>query len=99
MTDLSADQLKVVRSRVGDNPTDEELNERYDRLGTVDEVIRETLEYRLANLLDRPDSFTVPGEYSESRGGQIKALQDAIAEAGGGNSTVEVLSPPCPDPR
>jgi hypothetical protein len=100
MAALSDNDMKVVRSRVGDGPSDEVLDERYDRLGSVDEVIRETLAARLASLLDRPDTFNVPGEYGESRGGQIKALQDELAGGATASGVPQVRvahaeRPPC----
>lgn len=58
---LPPDSLAVLRSYVGTGPTDDELEARYLRLGSYDQVVIETLRVRYQELLEYPDSLTVPG--------------------------------------
>lgn len=83
---LTAAELIELRAVIGKGtpPTDADLNTKFDRLGSVTLVAREVLSERLADLLTKPTSFSIPGEYSESRGGQIKALQEQLVALGGG---------------
>lgn len=97
---LSDDDLKVVRSRVGNAALEEDLHERYDRLGSVEDVIRETLSARLANLLDQPASFTVPGDYGQDVGANISALEKSLrGETGLAGPSVVIRSAETADPR
>lgn len=90
---LTEDQLITIRRAVGDTPDDAALNVIYDRTADVDELILEVLEIRLANLKAAPDSFSIPGEYSQSTRGQIEALEREIAARGGGTSVLEIWDP------
>ena len=61
---LTADELTAIRAWVGNEPTDAELNERYDRLESLDAVVEETLEAKLALLLEQPSSVSLPSGLS-----------------------------------
>lgn len=91
---LTTDQLVHIRRSVGNTPDDAELNSIYDRVGDVDELILEVLETRLANLKAQPDSFSVPGEYSQSTSKQMEMLEGQIAALGGGSGEVRFIPPP-----
>lgn len=69
-----------MRSWVGTQPTDADLNLRYDALGDVDEVIEEVLREQLALLREEPASVSLPSGLSRSNGENIKSLQAAIDE-------------------
>lgn len=73
---LTEDDLFYLRSKIGtaEPPTDADLDENYDRLGTLDAVAAEILATRLADLANQPDSFTVVGEYSQSTSKQMEAI-------------------------
>lgn len=89
---LDANQLAVLRSRLGSNANEADLSARYDRLGDLVAVEHEVLSQRLADLLASPATFSVPGEYSQSTGENIRALQARIdALPIGGTSTATVL--------
>lgn len=75
---LSDDQVRVIRSWVGDRPRGEDLEERYTRLGDIDEVIRETLRSQLAKLLASPSSFSTPDGLSVSTSENIRTLRETI---------------------
>lgn len=96
---LTEDQLITIRRAVGDKPDDAALNVIYDRTADVDVLILEVLERRLANLKAVPDSFSVPGEYSQSTGKQIDALQAEVSARGGSGHTVRIVDPDPPRPR
>lgn len=70
----------------------------YDSLGSVAEVVRAVLRRRLTDLISQPASLTIPGDISVSRGANIKALQDRIAEVdayyGVGGALARVIPPP-----
>lgn len=82
---LTTDELATIRAEIGDAtpPTDVTLDAIFVRVESVAGVVREVLSKRLADLLARPTSFTIPGDYSESRAGQIEALQKKLAALGG----------------
>lgn len=90
---LSVDQLITIRRAVGTAPSDAELNDIYTRTADVDELILEVLEIRLADLKRNPSSFSVPGEYSQSTGENIAALEKSVAALGGGGSLVRIIEP------
>jgi hypothetical protein len=100
---LSEVQLIRVRRHVGANePTDAELHAIYDRLGDVDELVLEVLEARLATLTSEPAQFAIPGEYSQSVGENIKALQEQLAKLGwgaAGAARVRIVEPEPRQPR
>ena len=79
---LTEDQVQVLRRQVGDRPTTQELQDIYDRTGSLTATAREILEVRLANYQADPASFSVHGEYSQDTGTNIAALQKALAELG-----------------
>lgn len=81
---LTQDQIVSIRRKVGNAPDDATLNEIYARNGeSIDDLVLEVLETRLATLRATPDSFSVPGEYSQSTKEQMKQLEGLIASLGG----------------
>lgn len=75
---LSDAQFRVVRSWVGSGPTDEDLNERFERLADIDQVILESLRAQLSKLLEQPSSFSTPDGLSMSTSENIRALRERI---------------------
>ena len=71
---LTSDEREQVRDEVGDGPDDADIDAAYDRTGSWQGAAAAILSRRLANILAGPDSFSVPGEYSESRSKQVDAL-------------------------
>lgn len=96
---LTDAQVHYLRTKVGtDAPTDDELQEAFDRLDDVDSVAREALEIRLADLLAAPESFSVSGEYSQSTGRNIDGIKATLATLGGiselgSGGTVRIIEP------
>lgn len=89
------DELKVARSWIGTTESDNTFNERYDRLGSLDSAITESLRAQLAVLvLDQPSSISTPDGTSASFSANIKALQDLLEdfEGSGGTDSVGVTS-------
>lgn len=99
MAELTDDQLTYLHVHVGAAVSDDELFERYERLGDVDEVVLETLRQQLSSLVATPAQFSVAGEYSQNTAENIKALQakltsfTAESSSSGGLSVVTVVSP------
>jgi hypothetical protein len=89
---LTPDELAAVRAEIGavTPPTDADLDAIHDRLGSPVAVVREVLSKRLADRLAAPQSFSIPGDYSESW--NIDALQKQLAALGGSGmgGTVQV---------
>lgn len=78
---LSDEQLAVIRSYVGNLATDGDLEDRYDRLGSEEEVIVETLRARLAVLvLDQPANISVPDGPTIGTAANIAALQKSLED-------------------
>jgi hypothetical protein len=98
MAALTVVDLAYLHAQLGTDADEDDLQERYDRLGTTAGVVREVLQQRLADLLVTPAQFAVPGEYTQGTGENIKALQAQLAELGGVDGTasleVRVLPPP-----
>src|SRR5512134_2794715 len=77
MAELTLDQLKVVRSWVGDAVHEATLHERYNRLGDLDGVILEELRHQHAVLMDSPTSFGAEG-ISVDFGTNMSSLNEKI---------------------
>jgi hypothetical protein len=75
---LSDDELEVVRSWVGSGPEDDDLNARFDRLGTVSLTIEEALRSQLAELINQPASLSTPDGLSISVGENMRILSDRL---------------------
>ncbi len=75
---MTDDELELVRTWVGDTPSDAELQEIYARVEDLATVVRQVLRKRLANLLAQPASLSVPGEVSINNAANIAALQNSL---------------------
>jgi hypothetical protein len=94
---MTVEEMAWVRSKVGTKtpPTDADLDLVFDRVGSTEEVVREVLDTRLADLRNRPAQFAVVGEYSEDVGANIAALEKEVRATGGGSARVR-FTDPCP---
>lgn len=84
MTALTADDLAYLHSEY-DGLNELVAQAAYDRLGSVPEVLLELIRTKLAAAIAGPD-FNLSGVYSESKAGQIQALQaqlNRVANAAG----------------
>jgi hypothetical protein len=93
---LTTEELAYLRSELGTDIDQVDLQERHDRLGNVQAVAAEVVRERLATVINAPTSFTIPGAYSESRSdATVKALQDQAARLAdaltGGSTTGRVV--------
>lgn len=79
---LTADQLRVVRTWIGDKtpPTDADLNSWYDLLESPKAVVNEVLRRRLANFTAKAASFTIPQQYSQSTVENIRELRKQLID-------------------
>ncbi len=76
---LTETDLAYLRSELGTEIDEGNLEDRHDRLGSVTAVALEVIRERLATVLANPTSFTIPGVYSETRNdATVKALQDQV---------------------
>jgi hypothetical protein len=82
---LSADELAVVRSWVGDEPLTADLDAIFDATSNYDEVVLQTLRKRLSNFTSDPASFSVPG-LSITNGQNMISIEGMLKkfEAAGG---------------
>jgi hypothetical protein len=73
---LTSDQLALVRAEIGSAapPSDADLDVIYARRGGLVGVVREVWNTRLTTLLAQPASFSIPGDYSQSTGENIRAI-------------------------
>lgn len=107
MPELTEAQITLARSWIGNTESDETLQERYDRLGSLDSAIVESLRAQLAVLvLDQPSSISTPDGLSVQFGENIRALRDTLKnfiqlggtdsqqDAGTGGGTVTRLERP-----
>ena len=77
---FTEDELAYLRGRLGSTIDEDDLDERYARVGNVPAVAAEVLRERLSDLLDQPTSFALSGVYSESNAGRIAELKSVIFE-------------------
>lgn len=98
MAALTEGELALARAELGTTMNEDDLQERYDRLGDVNAAVSEVLRQRLSDLLLDPASFNTP-DYGQSTSENIKALQAQLERVGGtagtvgGLSTVRIVSP------
>lgn len=79
MDELTDAEEMIIRAWVGDDVDISILQERYNRLGDIDEVILEELNSQLANLLSQPTSISVDG-ISISTGSNVSGLRDRLKD-------------------
>ena len=71
---LTTEQVAYFKTKLGSTIDQVDLEERLLRLGTQEQAAVEALDQKVADLLNKPASFSVPGEYTEDRSANIKAL-------------------------
>lgn len=83
MATLSVTDLAVIRSYAPEDWTPEEyfddvaVNEAYQQNGgSVQLTAAHLVRKKLAYMLEDPDTFSIPGEYSQSGASQIAALRE-----------------------
>lgn len=95
MPPLADSDFTVIRSWVGDDPTDDDLEERFERLGTVDLVIEETLRGQLSSMASasNPASLSLNDGTSVTYTENIRALRENLRrfEALGGTNKTKDL--------
>lgn len=85
----TANDLKVARSWIGNSESDATFNERYDRLGSLDAAITESLRSQLAALLESPAGLGTPDGLNVQTGENIRTLRGLLAEFLATGGTVE----------
>lgn len=76
--DLTPAQLAWLHAEVGGTATDADLQDRYDRLGSVRDVAIEVLTTRRTALLDNPLDVNVSGVASVGYSKNVDALERRI---------------------
>lgn len=78
---MTEDQLRALRNEIGDMepPEDWQLEEAYDRLGSVDAVALEVLRKRLREFEADPAKMSLDGIYTHDSTENIKSLSAAVA--------------------
>ncbi len=73
---LTADQLAEIRSWIGDAtpPTDDDLADAFERLGSTGDVALEVLRGRYAASLAGPAKWSVEGDFSIDNSANIALL-------------------------
>lgn len=84
---LTADQIAYYGRKLGTPIDQTDIEARIARLSTDGlytgdiDVVVEVIETRIATLANTPESFAIPGEYSQSTVGNMKLLQRQLADA------------------
>lgn len=100
---ISEADLIWIRTKVGDTPSDDDVEEIWDR--TLDRAVtaREILERRRANFAAGPAQFSVPGEYSQSVDANLRELDRLLGDpelaTESSGSLVNIIGPPARRPR
>jgi hypothetical protein len=79
MSALTGDQLAYLHSELGDEPTDGDLQDRFDRLDSVRSVVLEVLRERYSTYTRQPGSINVSGVVSVSYAETIAAIEKQMA--------------------
>lgn len=80
---LTADQTAYFKRKLGSGVDLVDLEARLVRLeADEDAVIVEVREERYNTTLQKPASFTIPGEYSENRAANLEAMRKDGGSAG-----------------
>lgn len=104
---LTADQTVYLEERLGTPLDSTDIEARLLRLGGAGyepAAALEILRTRLATMLLDPLTFSVSGEYSESRRDNVDYLKKMIAQVAGeagdvyGENVLRAVPPGCPAP-
>ena len=80
-TSLTRAEFFRIRAWVGDEPDEENIQNRFEDLGgDVLETSRQILQERLGDLTSGPDSFNAQGDYSEDNKAVIELLTQQIKD-------------------
>lgn len=79
MADLTAAQLQWLRDQLGDEPTDVELQARYEARGSVRDVALSVLSSRRRELLESSLQVSASGVASVNNTENVKALERDLA--------------------
>lgn len=77
---ITAGQFRVIRSYVGEGPTDQSLSDDYLRLGSFDEMIVEELRRQLTALRSDSTAIVVIGELTLNSRENMRQLQELIKD-------------------
>lgn len=75
---LTAAETAYLQSELGSGVDLADMQVRYDRLGSAKAVALEVIRQRLADALQAPTSFSIPGVYQETTTGNVSALQEQL---------------------
>jgi len=91
---MSDDDRYWVRSQIGSAtpPTDAELDDAYDRLGSALDVAVEVLEARYADAISGPAKWSVEGDFSIDNTETIKSLRAVLGGLKAQQGTVPTLT-------
>lgn len=76
---LTPDQYAYAETHLGAGFNEAAIEARSARTGHIAYAVREQLQVTLAALRNRPTALNIPGEYADNVGGQIDALERALA--------------------
>ncbi len=77
---MTAVQLEEARRWIGADPDDTTLDDSFDRLGSVYQVVLELIMQRRADLIRSPAQFAVEGEYRQNTSKNIDAVTALLYE-------------------
>lgn len=76
---LTDDEWAAATSWIGTSITREEFEARYNRLGSVDQAIIETITYIISKMNGQPGSFSLPSGLSVTTSENLRAWQSILA--------------------
>lgn len=77
---MTTEALARARSWVGTEISDIDLSDKYDRLGTVDAAVEETLREQYTLLLETPSSVSLPSGLSVQNTQNITHLEKLLKD-------------------
>lgn len=92
---MTGDDLAWLRAELGasEPPSDLDLSEAFNRLGSREAVALEVVRGRLAKWTEGPASINVGGEYSQNVGANITHLEKQEKRLQDATGTVTVTRP------
>lgn len=77
MAVLTDDDIAAIKSWVGSDWSESDIEDRFDRLENTDDVVLEILNTQIADLAAQPSSFSVPG-LSVTQGQNMITLSETL---------------------
>jgi hypothetical protein len=77
---LTPEELAAARAWIGTEETDQALEARYERLGSLDAAVEECLRQQYTELLETPGNLSLPSGLSVTFQANMQGLEKLLKE-------------------